>query len=352
VLVCVGGLFSVLKPGRDVAAQTSRSYQVWPEHTIGVVSGRLEGAAHSADPGVLPSGVYAAPSGGIVRGRTYLFFPTDVFPAGTDILRATLYFYVDSISNRGQANAGAYRVLEGWGETGWQSDPRTWPAVFTTPQDVALLDFSGAALVDWQSEPRTLPVMFWSAQAAAPLEFGSVQGMHSQSPLPTGTAPPSPLATPTSTPLLPSATPSQTATPPGTATPTRAATQTPYPTPSSSVQLVAVNGAWITWDVTGLMRAWASGEVANYGLAIGVAPSPGAGVDEAGNLLVARLTSAGDSATRPYVIVEAEVRPVTPTPWVLLPTAGVAEPGPRFKVVGFILLGMALVVTAIALRRG
>jgi len=334
ILAFCGGLLCILSPERDVAAQTARTFQVWPERSIGVVSGRLEGSVSDADTSVFPIGIVAASSGGVVRGRTYLLFPMDVLPPGTDILQATLHFQVDSVSNPGHASAGVYRVLEPWGETGWSVDPVTWPALLTVPQDVISL------------------------------EFGVVESAHWQSPLAAGTAPASPLPTLTRQPAL-TPTPLSSYTPAPfvspVATPTRTPTATPpssplptlYSIPASSIWLVAIEADWFTWDVTALMRSWLSGEVANYGLAIGAAPSPGAGIEEAGNLLAVRYVTATDAETRPYVIVQAEVRAVTLTPngSSVLPSAGLGESRTEFGVVGVILLGVALVLVGVVLSR-
>jgi hypothetical protein len=87
-----------------------------------------------------------------------------------------------------------------------------------------------------------------------------------------------------------------------------------------------VGQASLTWDVTALLRAWLAEDVPNYGLAIAAAPRPGAGPDAAGDLLLARLRTVDDRETVPYLIVQLQVLPVTPTPTPttvpLLPPAG------------------------------
>jgi hypothetical protein len=128
----------------------------------------------------------------------------------------------------------------------------------------------------------------------------------------------------------------------------------PFATPASAINLVAVGGDWFTWDVTALLRSWLSEEVPNYGLAIGAAPSPDAGVDEAGDLLAARFVSADDTETRPYIIIQAEIHPVTATPigYSLLPAAGIEEPRAWFYGVGVIvLLGLVVLGIGLGLRR-
>ena len=71
---------------------------------------------------------------------------------------------------------------------------------------------------------------------------------------------------------------------------------------------------WIAWDVTALMRAWLVGEVPNDGLVLASAPDPAAAPEMAGDLLVARWLAAADLDTRPHIIAEFEVHPVTRTP--------------------------------------
>ena len=137
IVLSVGGcLFCFLCSRQDVAAQTSRAFQVWPDQSVGIASGSLGGTVSTTDRGVLPSGVATVPTGGVVRGRTYLVFSTDGFPDGTDISRATLHFYVDSVSRPGRALAGVYRVLDPWGATGWSENPATWPELLDTPTEV------------------------------------------------------------------------------------------------------------------------------------------------------------------------------------------------------------------------
>jgi len=324
VLAFSGSVFCFVCSRRDVAAQISRTFQVWPGRSVGIASGSLRGTVNATDTGVLPSGVAPVSTGDVVRGRTYLVFSMDVFPPGTDILRATLHFYVDSISHPGQVQTGVYRVLEPWGTTGWSEDPATWPELLDIPQDVISTEFDAVEAVQWQSPLATSP----------------------SSPLPTTTLTPTPVNGPTPTTLSsPLSTPTQ--------TPTPTLSSSLYSTPVSPVQLVAVDGDWLTWDVTALMRSWLSGEVSNYGLAIGTAPDPNSGIDEAGDVLLARSITAGDTTTRPYIVVEAEIHPVTPTPTgcPILPPAGAEASSTRLLVVAALLFGVALLATAVAVRR-
>ena len=108
-----------------------------------------------------------------------------------------------------------------------------------------------------------------------------------------------------------------------------------------------VSETWLTWDVTALMRAWVARQVADEGLALAPAPDPDADPETAGDLLVARWLEVNDPATRPYLIVEFEVLPVTPTPVPVLPPAG---GGAEWGAVGAVLVGVALVVLGLGMR--
>ena len=107
-------------------------------------------------------------------------------------------------------------------------------------------------------------------------------------------------------------------------------------------------GTWLTWDVTALMRAWQAGEATNHGLALAPAPDPDADPETTGDLLVAHWLPADDPSTRPYLIVEFEVHPVTPTPTPvpILPPAGgtVGWWGAGLLLVGVVLLALGLAV--------
>ena len=100
------------------------------------------------------------------------------------------------------------------------------------------------------------------------------------------------------------------------------------------------------------MRAWYAGEVPNHGLALAPAPDPDAGPETAGDLLVARWLAVNDFSTKPYIIAEFEVHPVTPTPTAtpapLLPPAGSTV---GWRGVGWLLVGAALLILGLAGRR-
>jgi len=111
-------------------------------------------------------------------------------------------------------------------------------------------------------------------------------------------------------------------------------------------------GTWLMWDITALMRAWQAREVPNDGLALAPAPDPDADPEIVGDLLVARWLSVDDPVTRPYLIVEFEVHPVTPTPTAtpvpVLPPAG----GPvGWWSTGLLLIGAALLILGLVTWR-
>jgi hypothetical protein len=162
-------------------------------------------------------------------------------------------------------------------------------------------------------------------------------------------------------------TPTPTVTPMPGATPTAPTSPLPTPTapPSPAALRVALQrgeGTWLTWNVTALMRAWLAGETPNHGLALASMPNPDANLEEASDLLVARWLAAADPGTRPYLTVEFEVRPVTPTPTAtatpvpnatatpvpILPPAGGAV---EWKAVGLLLVGAALLALGLTARR-
>lgn len=109
-------------------------------------------------------------------------------------------------------------------------------------------------------------------------------------------------------------------------------------------------GTWLTWDVTALMRAWQAGEATNHGLALAPAPDPDADPETTGDLLVAHWLPADDPSTRPYLIVQFEVHPVTPTPTPvpILPPAGGTV---GWCGAGLLLVGVVLFVLGLAVRR-
>ena len=113
-------------------------------------------------------------------------------------------------------------------------------------------------------------------------------------------------------------------------------------------------GTWLTWNVTALMRAWLAEEAPNHGLALAPAPDPDADPETAGDILVAHWLATDDPTTRPYLIVEFAVHPVTPTPTatatpvpVLPPAGGAVGWGP----VGLLLAGVALLALGLTARR-
>jgi len=500
----------------SAGAQDFRALQVWPDRSVGVSSGVLEGSTAYADTRVFPFGVYTTPDDEVVYGRTYLHFPLDVFPPGTDIQRATLHVYVDGASGAGEATLGAYRVIDPadrnpWEETGWTGDPGTWPEVLRSPVAITTARFgavtpgqpastpspsatppiaptptltatevsrsfsrpAGHGLVQGQSavlsigpqsaevgvgstttvdvriddvtdldyvdlcivfDPLLLEVVDadpdmagvqvapgsflgpdstdendvdleageiylyqvasegpvsgsgmlamitfrgkaagtssvsfdedWADLADAEGEDIEVEFQHgsltvtgvqasTSTPSPTSTSSTSPLPTATrsGSPLL-TPTPGPTPTPSSTPTPGPTSTPGPSPTPQVSptpvlpadvpvISLGQVPGTWLTWDVTALMRAWMARQVADEGLALAPAPDPDADPEAAGDLLVARWLAVDDPATRPYLIVEFEVLPVTPTPVPVLPPAG-GDAGRG--AMGVVLVGAALVV--------
>jgi hypothetical protein len=329
--------------------------QVWPDRSLGVASGQLEGPTVQA--AALPFGVYSTSTGEIARARTYLHFPLGVFPPGSEILHATLYVYVDSSAGGGQATFGVYRPLEPWSEGTWGSNPANWPALLTSP--IALTTTFAFAAHSGGAVPK--PLLASAALPLAESEAVPAQAL-------TATPPASPLDTsPLATPTAPSPTPTpmpattSTASPQATPPPTSQLTASPQPTlppaptavPGAAppvVTLQQVTGTWLTWDVTALARAWLAREVADVGLALAAAPSPDAGPEAAGNLLVARWLTADDPITRPYLIAEIVVHPVTPTPIVLLPRAG--NPSTRqwsgmlLLVAGAVLLALGLAARA------
>jgi len=101
------------------------------------------------------------------------------------------------------------------------------------------------------------------------------------------------------------------------------------------------------------MRACLAGEVSDDGLALAPAPDPNADPETAGDLLVARWLAADDPATRPYLIAEFRVHPVTPTPTStpvpVLPSAGGSV---GWGAVGLLLIGAALLILGLMVRHG
>jgi hypothetical protein len=311
-------------PTSPAGAQDFRSMQVWPDRSIGVSSAYLAGSTSPPDAQVFPLGAYRTAEGDVVRARTYLHFPLDVFPPGTDIRRATLHMYVDSGSGAGGATLGVYRALEPWGDmdVGWGSDPAAWPALLTLPLATRTVRFD-----------VTTPTVSVSSVVLTSIL--------------------SPLATPT---LAPSATPTAASTPTPSTSPLP--TPTPSPTPAAHTPVVTlgqVAETWIVWDVTALMRAWLAGEVPDDGIVL-ASVADAAGSDTLDDLLVARWLAADDLNTRPYIVAEFDVLPVTPTyppsplstPAPVLPPAG--SPGGS-GAVGLLLAGGAFLVLGLAVWR-
>ncbi|MCP4543685.1 MAG: hypothetical protein GY832_41760 [Chloroflexi bacterium] len=285
-LICLVLIPMLIGPMSPAGAQDFQNLQVWPDHSIGVTSGLLGEASTHVSTEVFPLGSYHTPEDNVAYARTYLRFPLDVFPPGTEILHATLYVYVDGSSSEGEANLGVYRTLDLWEDidTVWSSDPNDWPSLLTSPLAVApvrigvITPTSAISAVVPTSTPSPLPTATLAPTATStPTTFGS--------PLPTPTSMPTPTPSP----------PIQTF-------------------PMSVVPLGQVPGTWITWDVTVLIRAWLEGEISNDGLAIASAPDPNAGAEMIDDLLVVRWLTTADPDTRPHIIAEFEVRPVTPTP--------------------------------------
>jgi len=523
LLRLVGALLCLVGLTFPAGAQDSRVLQVWPDRSVGVTSGLLEGSAVYASTQVLPFGVCRTPTGDIVQARTYLHFPLEVFPPGTEVLRATLYAYVDSGWGTGEAEMGAYRVLESWEEMQWDGDPTAWPVLLNTPIAVAMAHFNVTTTTLSASTPAstgppvsisrlaflsrsTVPSLTAAGTSALssrppgralfedtvvtvdPLDaqvvvgdtttvdirVESVTGLHgaevylsfdpmllevvdddpdaegvqiqpgtflspdfvsqnlvdhttgeiefslSQLPphgpvsgsgvlatitfqgkavgtsaltfidvvlsdddgeaisaevrdgditvvsatppapvltpmptlTPTPTSPASLLPTPTS-PTSPLPTPTSTPTPaPGpTSTPASSPTSTPTSAPSPTapvLKLGQVMGTWLTWDVTALMRAWLTSEVADYGLSLGSTSEAYADPETAGDLLLARWLTAEDTGTRPYLIVDFKINPVTPTSVPILPPAGNST---GWGGVGLFLLGVMLLILGLTGRK-
>jgi hypothetical protein len=216
----------------------TRVLQVWPDRSVGVISELLEGATSHADAQVLPFGALSPSAGEMVEARTYLHFPIGVFPLGTQVKRATLYTYVDSISSLGEAAFGTYRVLDPWDTMGWDGDPANWPDLLPAPIAITEVTFAAEeAMLPASSVPKLAMVL---AQ---------------DSPLPTPTSPSS---------VLPTPTPSATSSP---SSPTPKATTQPSVS-ASTFELEPTEGRWLMWDVTALLRAWLAEEVPDHGLAL------------------------------------------------------------------------------------
>jgi hypothetical protein len=338
------------------SAIESRVLQIWPDRSVGVASGLLEGATSHADTRVFPFGTFSPSPGGTVQARTYLHFPIDALPLGTEVKQATLYVYVDSISGFGEATFGAYRVLAPWNETGWSSTPATWPLLLSSPIAITAVSFEAEEAAF--SEDPSVPKLAFITGQNSPLPTPTSSSVLPTPTLPTSTA--TPTSTPTRTPD-PAATSAATSSPTSTPT-TSPSSSTATATPSSfggNVELEPTEGRWIMWDVTALLRAWLAEEVADHGLALAAASDPDVGPEAVGDLLLARLFTVDDPNTMPYIVADILIHPVTPTPLPtpvpILPPAG-GSGGWGGTVVLFtgavlLLLGLALTVRRISLNR-
>jgi len=324
------------------ASIQSRVLQLWPDRSVGVTSGLLEGAASHADTQVLPFGDL---EGKTVRARTYLHFPLDVFPLGTEIKQATLYVYVDSASGLGKATFGAYRVLKPWDETGWNGEPTAWPALLPSPIAITEASFEAKeARLPAPSVPRLALIVAQDSPLPTPTPPSSV--------LPTSTSPTS-TATPTS---KTASAPTSTRTPGPTSSPASTPTTSPLPPtpvtypPGTVVELEPTEGRWLMWDVTALMRAWLADEVPDHGLALAAASDSGAGLEAATDLLLARWLTADDPNTMPYVVADIVIHPVTPTPTpTSVPILPIAGSSGGWSGTVILLAGAALLVLGLAL---
>ena len=223
LLALAGVSLYLVEPAIPATAQEDRVLQIWPDRSVGVTSGLLQGSTTHAVQQVFPWGVFRTSNGAVVRGRTYLHFPLDVFPPGTEIVRATLHAYVDTGSRAGEAAFGLYRVLDPWGQERWGGDPAVWPALLTLPIAVTTAHF------DSTTPAASLPI---PAPIDAPL------------PTPPPTLTPADTPTPTTAPAstaTPTVTPTPTATPTLAATSTPTVTLTPPATPTLTVTLTPSN---------------------------------------------------------------------------------------------------------------
>jgi hypothetical protein len=316
----------------------TRVLQIWPDRSVGVSSGLIEGKTSYAGTQAFPFGVLNPSTDETVEARTYLHFPIDVFPLGTQVKRATLYVYVDSASSLEEAAFGTYRVLDPWSTTGWSEKPASWPDLLPAPIAITEVDLA---------EEAALPV--------SSLKLARV--LSQDSPLPTPTPGSSVLPTPTSRP-----TSTATATPQPTSAVTSQATSSPRPTstvrPSSTpkpgsspppiyaptFELEAIDGRWVTWDVTALLRAWLAKEIPDHGLALAAVEDPDSGSMD--DLILARSLTVKDPDTMPYIIADIEIHPVTPTPAPILPVAGDSGEG---NGIGVMIVGATLLILGLAL---
>lgn len=287
-----------IKPRRDL-----RTYQLWPERSQGLISGslRLTKESLSADQRpILPFGTAASESGEALRAIALLRFPLELLPPGSDILQAMLHVYVDGASRPAKAAFGVYRVLEDWPGGSPERPISMWPALL--PKPIALAEIETRFLSGPESDRLQITPL------VGVLETPSLQPAQAQ------------LGATTSV--------------------------SDNITHSLPITLTPIAGQWVNWDVTALARAWRTKQVPNYGLALGPAPHPDADPNTAGNLLVAYAFSKEERATQPYLVLQVEVLPVTPTPVVpvLLPPAGGGNPCREVWIEFLILLSMLTIV--------
>ena len=280
----------------------SRLVQVWADQTGGAVTAPLQGTGTQAEGQEIVFGVHRTSDDEIVRARTYFHFPLDVFPPGTKVVNAKLYVFVDGSAGFGETTVGVYRPLEAWQEAEWSTDPTTWPALSDSPLAVTVGGFT--------TTTASLPVVSRpGGGVAAPFV--------------------SPLPTPT---LMP--------------------TGDPLSLLSGPVTLEQEDGVWLVWDVTVLVWAWLAEDVPDYGLAVAPAPAPNADPEDAGDLLMAHWFSTDDVTTRPHLIADIDIYPVTPTPAPtpipILPAAGGSV---DWMLVGIVLVGAALILLGLSVQR-
>ena len=481
-------------------APSSRTLQVWPDRSVGVSTIPLESVSAPIDTQPLPWGVYRTADGEIARARTYMHFPLDMFPPGTDVMRATLHVHVNAASDTGKAKFGVYRALAPWekeaGTEVWSEDPADWPDLLPNPivirearleamgpllptatltatmeaaarssklaghamiqpgmnsettaatvnlpelemelgttqvVNISVEDVTNLYQVDMHLsfDPELLEVVdaapdsediqiqagkflspdlvaenivyqdegeiYFSLEQLEPTEpvsgsgnlaaitflaeeigesalrfeefyLTDYEGEAIATSLKNGSITVIVTETITGTPtptLTPTVTVTPTSTPEGAPTPTQSDSPLPTPTtapptptslpPSAaSVTMGQGEGTWLTWNVTALMRAWLANEVPNYGLVLASAPRPDANPEAAGDLLAAYWPQVEEPDIRPHLVVDFEVRPVTPTPTVtpapVLPPAG----GPvTWGSISLLLVGVALLLVGLVTR--
>jgi hypothetical protein len=312
---------------------------------MGIASELLEGTESHANAQVFPFGVLNLSSGEVVEARTYLHFPAGVFPLGTQVKQATLYVYVDSTSDLEGAAFGVYRVLEPWEAIDWDGDPDTWPVLLSSPIAITEVDFAEESLLPAPAVPKLAMILSQESPLATPTSPSS--GL----PTPAVTRTADPTATSTPKPTLDTSPGAATPSPDPTAT-TASDTPTPRPTSrpggASTFELESMEGRWIMWDVTALLRAWVAKEVPDDGLALAAVAAPGS--DSIDNLILARLFAVDDPNTMPHIIADIEIHPVTPTPLPtsapILPIAGDSGGGMGM---GVMIIGMALLLLGLVL---